>query len=282
MTIRAALAAAAARLVSAAHDAHTARWDAELLLRFVAQRDRAWLLAHHDDVLTVAQQAAYEALIERRLRHEPVQYIIGEQEFYGLGLHVTPAVLIPRPETEHLVEAVLARVPNDHPLHIADVGTGSGAIAIALAHALPLAQLDALDLSVAALEVAQRNARRHGLDGRMRFLHSDLLAAVQGKSFDCIVSNPPYVPATEVLEPQVVQWEPHSALFAGSEGLDIYQRLLPQARALLRRGGLFAIEIGAGQQPAIEALFRQDAAWTTPEFLPDLQGIARVAIARAR
>jgi release factor glutamine methyltransferase len=190
---------------------------------------------------------------------------------------VTPDVLIPRPETEHLVEALLARVPHDAALRVADVGTGSGAIAVALAHALPRAQVTALDISPAALAVAQGNARDHGVEGRMRFVASDLLTAVQGERFDAIVSNPPYIANSEVLETQVRDYEPHTALFAGATGLEVYTRLIPQAHEALIEGGWLMLEIGHGQRDALEALL---AGWKDVEFGDDLQGIARVAIAR--
>ncbi len=245
-------------------------------------KDRAWLLAHPDVPLTESQMERYQALLARRLKHEPIQYILGEQEFYGLRLQVTPAVLIPRPETEHLVEAVLARLPGDRPVHIADVGTGSGAIALALAHERPLAQVDALDISIEALAIAGENARALGLSNRVCCLESDLLAAVGGERYDCIVSNPPYVASTETLEPQVAEWEPHGALFAGPDGLAVYRALLPQAVAHLRPGGLLAAELGAGQQAALEELFAQDPRWGAPQFVPDLQGIPRVALAHRK
>ncbi len=257
----------------------TARRDAELLLLGVLHRDRAWLLTHPEAELSPDQLALYQGWIARRARHEPVQYILGEQEFFGLAMRVTPDVLIPRPETEHLVEALLERVPHEAPLRIADIGTGSGAIAVALAHSLPHAHLTALDLSPAALAVARENARRHGVSGRIRFHQSDLLAAVQGEQFDAVVSNPPYVPATEDLERQVRDYEPAAALFAGRDGLDIYRRLIPQARAALVPGGWLLLEIGHGQRDALAGLL---SAWDEVSFLPDLAGIPRVAIGRRR
>ncbi len=256
-----------------------ARFDAEGLLRHVLQRDRAWLLAHPEYTLTFEQQQQYESLIARRLRHEPMQYILGEQEFYGLRLRVTPAVLIPRPETEHLVEAVLARLPHDRAVRLADVGTGSGAIALALAHMLPLASIDALDNSLEALSVAGENAAALRLAARVRFRRSDLLSVVAGERYDCIVSNPPYVTDMDTLEPQVALWEPHGALFAGPDGLDVYRRLLPQAAEALTPGGLFAVELGAGQSGSLAELFREDPRWSEPTFVADLQGISRVALA---
>ena len=272
-TLANALANGAARLAHLS----SVRADAELLLMRAANIDRAFLLTHPDVSLTPEQLATYNQWIERRAQHEPIQYIIGEQEFYGLPLRVTPDVLIPRPETEHLVEAALQRLPHNLPLRIVDVGTGSGAIAIALAHALPQASVTALDTSPAALAVASQNAQRHNVASRIRFLESDLLAAVATEIFDAIVSNPPYVSELEVLEPQVRDYEPHAALFAGRSGLDIYQRLIPQARQCLRPQGWLLMEIGHGQRDALASLL---TGWNDIDFVSDLQGIPRVAIAR--
>jgi release factor glutamine methyltransferase len=257
----------------------TARRDAELLLQRVVGRDRAWMLTHPDAELTPEQSRRYESWMERRARHEPVQYIVGEQEFFGLAMQVTPAVLIPRPETEHLVEALLSRVPRDAPLRITDVGTGSGAIAVALAHGLPRAQLTALDCSAAALEIARRNAEFHGVAGRVRFVKSDLLSALRAEWFDAVVSNPPYIADLEVLEPQVREYEPRAALYAGPTGLEVYGRLIPEAREALVPGGWLLLEIGHGQRDALADLL---AGWDDVEFVNDLQGIPRVAIARRR
>lgn len=255
----------------------SARRDAELLLMRAANIDRAFLLTHPDAPLTPEQLALYNQWIERRAQHEPIQYITGEQEFYGLPLRVTPDVLIPRPETEHLVEAALERLPRNTPVTIADVGTGSGAIAIALAHSLPQVSITALDTSPAALAVARHNAERHHLAGRIRFLESDLLAAVASETFDAIVSNPPYVSELEVLAPEVLNYEPYAALFAGCSGLDIYQRLIPQARHCLKPQGWLLMEIGHNQRDALAALL---TGWNDIDFVSDLQGIPRVAIVR--
>ena len=257
--------------------------DAALLLRHALAISHAEQLAHPTRPLTPAEVATYEALIRRRLTHEPIQYITGEQEFYGLTLRVTPAVLIPRPETEHLVESVLAEMQQvtAYSLRILDIGTGSGAIAIALAHHLPQAHVTAVDLSPAALEVAAANAARHGLSDRIHFVQSDLLAAFAPNEppFDTIVSNPPYVPEADraSLHPQVRDHEPASALFAGPDGLDIYRRLIPQARTALAPNGLLALEIGQGQRDCIATLL---ADWTQVRFVDDLQRIPRVALAR--
>jgi release factor glutamine methyltransferase len=254
-----------------------ARRDAELLLLRAIHKDRAFLLTHPDAELTPPQQSTYEQWITRRAQHEPVQYIIGEQEFYGLMLRVTPDVLIPRPETEHLVEALLQRFPPNAPLRIADVGTGCGAIAVALAHALPHATITALDNSATALAIARQNAARHNVASRISLLESDLLSAVAQESFDAIVSNPPYVPESEILEPQVRNFEPASALFAGPSGLDIYERLIPQAWTALKPQGWLLMEIGHGQRDALAQLLSQ---WNDVSFVDDLQQIPRVAIAR--
>jgi release factor glutamine methyltransferase len=167
-------------------------------------------------------------------------------------------------------------------VRIADVGTGSGAIAVALASALPHAHIDALDISEAALAIAEENAHANSVSQRVHFHRSDLLEAVQHSRFDAIVSNPPYVATTDTLEPQVHDWEPHGALFAGDDGLDIYRRLIPQAQALLLDGGLLALELGAEQEATLRVLFGGLEAFIDLMFLPDLQGIARVALAMKR
>jgi release factor glutamine methyltransferase len=280
LTLREALTRATDQLSAHPDLRPTALPDAATLLMHSLRIDRPTLIAHPERTLDRDQQAAYQRLIERRLRFEPIQYILGEAEFYGLTLRVTPAVLIPRPETELLVEAVLARLPDDQPVRIADIGTGSGAIAIALAHALPHASVTALDLSPEALAIARENARTHTLEARIRFLRSDLLAAVsQEEPFDAIVSNPPYVPAEDAstLHPQVRDHEPSLALYAGKDGLELYRRIIPEALALLKPDGLLALEIGHGQRATIAELL---AGWRALEFLNDLQQIPRVALAR--
>lgn len=273
MTFSNALATGAARL----KHLPTARRDAELLLLRAIGKDRAFLLTHPEAELASAQQAIYEQALNRRAKHEPIQYITGEQEFYGIPLHVTPDVLIPRPETEHLIEALLQRVSHNAAFRIADVGTGSGAIAIALAHTLPNAVITALDCSQPALAVAKQNAERHNVADHIRFVESDLLTAVANEKFDAIVSNPPYVPEGEILEAQVRDFEPSTALFAGPSGLDIYQRLIPQAWNSLESQGWLLLEIGHGQREALANLLDQ---WSDVTFINDLQGISRVVCAR--
>jgi release factor glutamine methyltransferase len=281
MTLREALTVAAAQLASDENLRATATRDAELLLLHILQIPRTSLIAHPDQELSPSQRAAYENSIARRLRHEPVQYITGQQEFYGLTLKVTPAVLIPRPETEHLVEAVLKLLPTNKSVKIADIGTGSGAIAIALAAHLPQAAITALDISPEALTIATINAREHNVAARIRFLQSDLLSALdhEAETFDAIVSNPPYVAESDhaTLHPQVRDYEPATALFAGETGLDIYHRLIPQAHNALKPTGLLALEIGHGQQDAIASLLQT---WRNVSFINDLQQIPRVALAK--
>ncbi len=278
-TLREALASASTRLAQNEHLHDTATRDAELLLLHTLQIPRAQLLAHPELTLTEAQLQAYEAAITRRLAPEPIQYITGTQEFYGLTLQVTPAVLIPRPETELLVEAVLHQLPKHQPLRIADIGSGSGAIAIAIAHHLPQATVTALDISPEALAIARRNAETHHVSNRIRFLQSDLLTTVPGETFDAILSNPPYVPNVDhpTLHPQVRDHEPPTALFAGADGLEIYRRLIPAARAALVPNGLLALEFGHGQREALQQFL---TAWHNVIFLNDLQQIPRTALAR--
>jgi len=283
MTIREALARAGGLLRAAPSLRTDASRDAATLLLHALGTTRAALMTDPGRVLTADRRSAYEALITRRLAHEPVQYILGEQEFYGLALHVNPSVLIPRPETECLVEAVLDEIKSGGASsgRILDVGTGSGAIAIALAVHLPEADITAVDTSAAALEVAGTNTVRHNVAGRVYLVQSDLLKALGGCEgcFDAIVSNPPYVLTgdREGLSPQVRDYEPAEALFAGATGLDVYRRLIPQAHAALRPNGLLALEIGYGQRDEIAAMLM---GWSALRFVDDLQGIPRVALAR--
>jgi release factor glutamine methyltransferase len=284
MTLREALTRATHQLEAIPDVREDAGRDAALLLRYALGITQAAMLTDLDRPLTSEQQAAYDAMILRRAANEPIQYITGEQEFYGLVLRVTRAVLIPRPETEILVEAVLGEVKRagmQSVIRILDVGTGSGAIAIALAHTLRGARITAVDLSDAALEVAASNAARHGLANRIQFIESDLLEGLPDgeDSYDVIVSNPPYVCAGDrpSLHPQVREYEPDVALFAGADGFDIYRRIIPQARAALLPNGLLAMEIGHGQREAVASLL---SGWNELRFVDDLQGIPRVVLAR--
>jgi release factor glutamine methyltransferase len=260
-----------------AHISKFPRRDAELILAYVLGSNPTALLTHPERVLSAQQADLFETLLKRRLASEPVQYLTGEQEFFGLIFAVSPDVLIPRPETEHLVEAVLQRFDRGANPNIVDVGTGSGAIAVAIAHTLTRSQVMAVDISLAALEVARRNAERHGVIDRVTLRQSDLLADAGSAEFDVVVSNPPYIANGERLEPQVADYEPQSALYAGPTGLEIYEHLIPQASQVLKPKGWLMMEIGYGQQAALEALL---PGWREVSFVADLQGIPRVVKAQ--
>jgi release factor glutamine methyltransferase len=258
-----------------------ARRDAETLLLHRIGKNKAWLMAHTEDEFAGCAAIGYAGLLERRRRGEPIQYITGETEFYGLPFHVDHNVLIPRPETEHLVEKVLNLASQFGQPRIVDVGTGSGAIAIALACKLPTAQITATDLSASALHVARDNAERNRVTERIRFLEGDLLAPVAGEQFEFVVSNPPYVAESDQgsLTVEVREHEPSMALFAGADGLDIYERLIPCARASIVAGGYLVLEIGYGQAANVAGLLR-NSGFAGIEFIADLQGIDRVAVAK--
>lgn len=288
-TIRNLLADAEASLVEGPH-AERARRDAETLLLHVIREDApdvnlAWLIAHGYETLPARATAAFRAWVERRRAGEPIQYITGEAEFYGLNFKVNHAVLIPRPETEHLVEKVIEIAGDLEKQRIAEVGTGSGAIAVALASKLPAARpgtrIHATEISAAALAVAGGNAERNGVADRVAFHEGDLLAPVAGKLFDFVVSNPPYVAERDrdSLSVEVRDYEPLQALFAGVDGLDVYRRLIPAAFNALFHDRYLVLEIGFGQQEAVGGLLA-DAQFKDIEFTKDLQGIARVAVAR--
>jgi release factor glutamine methyltransferase len=256
-----------------------ARQDTDTLLLHVLEKTKSWLLAHSDEQLAASEASRYAELLERRYRGEPIQYIVGEAEFYGLPFRVTPDVLIPRPETEHLVEKALEVAASFPAPRIVDVGTGSGCIAVALAHHLPQARITAIDLSAPALAIAEENAKRNGV--ALRFLEGDLLTPVAGEHFDLIVSNPPYVPLADraSLAVEVRDHEPALALFAGPDGLEICRRLIPSAFAALVPGGFLLLEIGHGQSQAIAALLAASG-FRQIELIPDLQSIPRVACAQ--
>jgi release factor glutamine methyltransferase len=263
-----------------------ARLDAEALFlhlvrKNVPARNRAWLVTHWDTPTMPHEGSELNALVERRRAGEPIQYITGETEFYGLPIRVTPDVLIPRPETEHLVEKVIELAAAFSQLRIVDVGCGSGAIAIALAHCLPHATITAIDFSAPALAVARENAALNGLASRIRFLEGDLLALVRDEAFDIVVSNPPYVPSADrdSLAVEVREYEPPLALFTEGDGLNIYRRLIPSVFAVLAPGGYVALEIGFGQSSAIAELLA-GAGFDEIDFISDLQSIPRVASAR--
>lgn len=254
-----------------------ARLTAELLLGYATQKERTFLYAHSERVLSELEWIHYGRYLHERLRRKPLQYITGKQEFFGRDFRVTPEVLIPRPETEVLVEKALPIARN--PGVTVDVGTGSGAIAATLA--LEGARMVVgIDLSASALALAQSNAA--ALGASVHWIHGDALEPVRSESVSLVVSNPPYLAELEApsLQPEVRDWEPRLALFAGEDGLAFYRRLLPDALRVLHAGGWLAVEVGAGQSGAVADLLSDG--WSTAEILRDLAGIDRVILAEKR
>ncbi|HEV8039981.1 MAG TPA: peptide chain release factor N(5)-glutamine methyltransferase [Bryobacteraceae bacterium] len=251
------------------------RLTAEVLLSHALHREREYLYAHPEEELTEVAWIHYGRYLHQRLQGKPTQYITGRQEFYGREFRVTPDVLIPRPETEHLVEASLSHIhPGDKVL---DVGTGSGAIAISIALE-STAQVYATDISTAALRVAAENARR--LSAPVLFFAADLLSCFANASFDLIASNPPYVPKTDhpALQREVRDYEPEVALFGGPSGLEIYERLIPEARRVLRPGGWLLLELGYNSLERVREML--GAGWCEISVQADLAGLPRVLAAR--
>jgi release factor glutamine methyltransferase len=311
MDVRSALKLGIAQLRAANISSQTLA--AELLLLHATGRSRTSLYSHPEDPLTEIESQNYFSLIERRIAGVPVQHLTGKQEFWGLEFEVTPDVLIPRPETEHVIEVALDRLAlrdiharqsqnmSGKGLLIADIGTGSGCIAVALAKELPAAKLYALDISPAALAVAQRNATRLGFSNHITFVESDLLAAIsvsgaqQGSGssddrapvtnhrsplFDLIASNPPYIARreAETLTREVRDHEPPIALFGGEEGYEFYADLITQSAAHLKPGGIVVLELGHDSLPAVRPLL-DTAQWTNVGLANDLAGIPRVMAA---
>lgn len=258
------------------------RREAGSLLSHLLDRDRTFIISHAEDAISFDQAEAFGRLIDERAQRKPLQYITGRQEFYGLDFEVTPEVLIPRPETELLVETALNLLPSrEVGAFICDIGTGSGCVAVTLLHERPEASGVAIDISPAAIEVAHRNAAKHNVSARLEFLVSDCFAEVKPETlFDMIVSNPPYIPAGDLegLQREVRDHEPHLALEAGADGLSIIRRLLADAGTYLNPGGHLLFEIGFDQSEAVEALTAPmvDAgSWKLLDIYPDLQGIRR-------
>ena len=253
---------------------------------FTLNCDRAYLFAHPERELTLDEQARYESALSERMRGVPAQYITGHQEFWGMDLIVTPAVLIPRPETEHLIEAVIEAVrgggqespPHTNRMRMVDVGTGSGCITLALAKEFADAEIHATDISSAALEVARANSARHQLEQRIHFHQTDLLAGLNAP-FDFVVSNPPYVGESEEdqVQLEVRKFEPRNAVFAGATGLEVIERLIPQAHAALRPGGWLMMEISGTIASRVQQLL---TSWNDVRLIPDLQSIPRIVRAR--
>ncbi len=261
----------------------SARLDAEVLLAHVLGVDRVRLYVDYHRPLTPSERAAYRALVTRRARGEPVAYLVGQREFWSLALRVTPDVLIPRPETEALVELTVSRLSAlPGPILIADVGTGSGAIAIALAVELAGARIEAIDISPRALAIARDNASRHDVSDRIAFHEGRLLDPVRSRwgQFDAVVSNPPYIPSTQIesLQREVRDHEPRAALDGGPDGLRVIEPLVRQAAEALKPGGMLALETGGETQAShVEALIEATGAFTEVESLPDASGTVTIA-----
>jgi release factor glutamine methyltransferase len=280
--------------------------NAELLLMFIVGRDRAFLYGHPEQELSADEHSRYTDVLDRRASGVPAQYITGHQEFWGMDLIVSPAVLIPRPETEHVIETVLARIgtgcvepalslskgrkfvsdqfgvgraPSPAKVRIVDVGTGSGCIALALAKELPQAEIHATDISAGALEIARANAARLERDSRIRFHEGDLLAGFEPSSFDFVVSNPPYVGESEEdsVQLDVRKFEPRNAVFAGHQGTEVIERLIPQAHQALKPGGRLVMEISGTIASRVRELL---SGWNAVHITNDLQGIARIVSAQ--
>lgn len=265
----------AARLVAVVGlDASGARIEIQALLQHVLGQNRAWLLAHDDETPSEDRQTAYQALLQRRLCGEPLAYILGEREFYGLNFFVTPATLIPRPETELLVESALEHLPQHG--CVLDLGTGSGAIALAIAHTRPEVQVTAVDVSSEALVVAEQNAQRLGVRN-VEFIHGDWFEPLAEQRFDLIVSNPPYIEDDDPhLQQGGLPHEPLSALAAGTDGLDDIRRIVAQSPLHLRPGGWLLLEHGYDQAAQVRELLRQ-VGLNEVFSACDLAGIERIS-----
>ena len=263
-----------------------AKLSAEYLLAHVLREKRLQMYLRFDQPVQEEELTEFRALVRRRLNHEPVQYIVGSTEFYGLEFAVTPAVLIPRPDTEHLIDAILdfrksGKIADD--LRVLDIGTGSGAIAVALAVQLPGIRVTATDISADALTLAQENAARHSLTERIGFVSHDIFdgnMAGADAPFDIVASNPPYIPQTEVeaLQPEIRNFEPLIAATDGGDGLRFYRRIAERIDELLAPGGLLALEVGAGQAESVREILEQ-AGLRDIAVREDYSGIERVVTA---
>jgi release factor glutamine methyltransferase len=269
------------------HDAGLAeaRREAGGLLQHVIGCDRTFVLAHPEQQLSQAQLQRFQELLKRRAAGEPLQYLTARQSFFGLDFAVAPGVLIPRPETEVLVELALEKIQGPHAPRICDVGTGSGCIAITLLHERTDAHAVAIDISAAAIEIAKRNALLHRVESRLTFVQANFFSSLSPAefSFDLIVSNPPYVAEDELagLQREVRDHEPREALAGGPDGLDVVRRLLSESDAFLKPGGHLLIEIGFDQASAVQALLEKQE-WLAKGIRPDLQGIPRVVVLQKR
>ncbi len=280
MNISAAIETAAERLSESG--VAQPRREAASLLTFVLKREAVFLIAHPEYELTPDEAAGYQAALERRAEREPFQYITGRQEFYGLEFAVSPDVLIPRPETEILVEAAIRIVSSLKNPRICEIGVGSGCISVSILHAAPHAVGIGIDISEAALAIARANADRHNVAGRLTLLHGDLFAGA-ADAFDLVVSNPPYVPDEQIdaLQAEVRSFEPRTALSGGPGGLGVIERIVNEAPGNLTAEGVLLMEIGFDQSERVARLF-DTGKWASVELLPDLQGIPRIVNAAVR
>lgn len=257
------------------------RREAVSLLTIATGRDRTFLYAHPELELSADQDQMFDAFLKRRSGREPFQYISGIQEFFGLDFEVTPDVLIPRPETEILVERAIEIIHRSPDATFCEVGVGSGCISVSVLSQSPRARAIGLDVSTSALQIARRNAERHKVGERLDLRESNVYRSLSGEKFDLILSNPPYIPDADIngLQPEVRDFEPHLALDGGVDGLDIIRRLVTQAPDYLLSGGFLLMEIGIGQAEAVPAMFDRER-WSAPDLLPDLQGIPRLVCVR--
>lgn len=252
--------------------------DAKLLLEHVLNESSIYIFMHRDEIMDLEKEKLYKALLKRRKTGEPLQYIVGHQSFMGLDFDVMPGVLIPRSDTEVLVEKVIEKNQLQAP-RILDIGAGSGAIHVALAHFIKAAQLVAVDISKEAIEIASRNAKKHGVYDRIDYIESNIFENVEGQ-FDIIVSNPPYIPSDVIdgLQKELFH-EPRIALDGGKDGYDFYRRIIDEGRMYLKTSGLMAFEVGHDQSQTIQMLFEK-AGFHSIEIFSDLSGIRRVVMAR--
>ena len=259
-----------------------ARREASSLLAFVLQRDAAFLIAHPEYDLAANQKIVYEACVRRRAKHEPFQYITGRQEFYRLEFEVTPDVLIPRPETEIMVEKAIEILSRLTEPHFCEIGVGSGCISVSILHSVESATAVGVDISESALAIARRNTEKHNLTHRLDLREGDIFNGLEGP-FDMIISNPPYVPELQLdsLQAEVRHFEPQVALAGGGDGLDIIERIIAGAPEFLKPNGHLLLEVGFDQAERVEKLFDKGV-WQRPETLADLQQIPRIIVSRLR
>lgn len=258
----------------------SARLDAEVLLSHVLRQKRIYLYVHFDEPMEQNELSKFREYVKKRAQHVPIAYIIGEREFMGLPFKVTKDTLIPRPDTEILVENVLNNVDKDKEIEIVDIGTGSGAIILSLLVNLPKAQGKTVDISSKAIEVAKENAVNLQVNDRCEFFVGDLFAPLNGNKFDVIVSNPPYIPQKDIatLEDDVKEYEPVSALTDGGDGLSYYRRLLSEGKAYIKENGFIALEIGIYQSEDVKQI-AMDNGWKNIKIVKDYAGIDRVVLA---